>query len=167
MRALLFLFFAATIVSAPVVAQESASAIQDPAAFRRSVDVGITLADLAAAVDDPDRLQALAERVLILDGVAASITVYSTDPADFYVELELVGGAWDGVEEVEIFSAFVILDDPAFSDRVAERVPRDPPERLILRNDRVLVAARLVSVAEVGAGNVVPVLQAYDIRPLR
>ena len=73
----------------------------------------------------------------------------------------------DGLDSVEMYSAYVILDDPVFADRVAERVPRDPPPELIVRNDRILVAGRLVSVAETPEGTLVPVIQAFDIRGLR
>lgn len=156
----------ALLISAPLVAQTDPAVIDSPEAFRSMVSIGTSLADVSRATGDMDRLQELAERVLILDGTAASITVYSTDPNDFYVEMELVGGSWDGLSEISMHTAFVILDNPEFANRVAERVPRDPPPELILRNDRVLVAGRLISIAEDPNGALVPVIQAYDLRPL-
>lgn len=140
---------------------------ETPQAFREEVDVQISLAELDAAVDDMALLESIAGRVVIVDGIASSITVYSEDPNDFYVEVELVSGRWNGVESVEMYKAFVFLDDPAFTGRLAERIPRDPDPELIIRNDRVLVAGRLVSLAEDPEGRLVPVLQAYDIRALR
>lgn len=154
------------ILVAPLIAQE-APTLDTPEQFREQVALSVSLADLSRAATDMEALQEIEQQVLVIDGTAASITVYSMDPADFYVELELVGGAWQGLEDVEVYSAFVILDDPAFSNRVAERVPRDPPPELILRNERVLVAGRLVGVAETPAGDAVPVIQAFDLRPLR
>tara|TARA_B100000614_G_scaffold189349_1_gene170358 strand:- start:76 stop:579 length:504 start_codon:yes stop_codon:yes gene_type:complete len=155
------------LVAAPAMTQESAVSLDTPSAFRQAVSLEVSLADVSRAAGDMEELQALAERVLVLDGTAASITVYSTEPDDFYVEVELVGGAWNGLDSVEMYSAYVILDDPVFADRVAERVPRDPPPELIVRNDRILVAGRLVSVAETPEGTLVPVIQAFDIRGLR
>ncbi len=155
------------LISGSLAAQSVAISTVDSAAFRRSVDLGTSLADLAGAVSNLDALDELAQRVLVIDGIASSITVFSEDPTDFYVELELVGGTWSGVESVEMHRTVVILDDPIFDGRVAERAPRDPAPRLIVRNDRVLVAGRLISLAEDGSGDLIPVLQAFDIRPIR
>lgn len=156
----------ALVFSAPLVAQTDPAMIDSPETFRSMVSIGTSLADVNRATGDMDRLQELAERVLILDGTAASITVYSTDPNDFYVEMELVGGSWDGLDSINMHTAFVILDNPAFSELVAERVPRNPPPGLVLRNDRILVAGRLISIAEDPTGALVPVIQAYDLRKL-
>lgn len=167
MKSLFRLASLVTIVALPVLAQDGGATIGSREDFLETIALEVTLADVSMAVEDMDALEALASRVLLLDGVASSITVYSTDPTDYYVELELVGGAWDGLEAIEVYSAFVVFDHPGFEGRFAERVPRDPPPELILRNDRVLIAGRLVSIAETPAGDLVPVLQAYDIRPLR
>lgn len=167
MKTMFRAFGVLVLIAAPLVGQESPGGLETPGQFRSAINLGVSLGDVSRATGDMETLQEMAERVLILDGTAASITVYSTDPADFYVELELVGGSWRGPDTVEVYSAYVVLDDPAFADRVAERVPRDPPPQLILRNDRVLIAGRLVSVAETPDGELVPVIQAFDLRPLR
>jgi hypothetical protein len=167
MKSLFRLAGVLTIVALPVLAQDGGAAIGSREDFLETIALEVTLADVSMAVEDMDALEALASRVLLLDGVASSITVYSTDPADYYVELELVGGAWSGLEAIEVYSAYIVFDHSGFENRFAERVPRDPPPELILRNDRVLIAGRLVSIAETPTGDLVPVLQAYDIRPLR
>ena len=145
----------------------AAAGLETPAGFRREVDLRTSLAELDAAVDDMDRLEALAGRVLIVDGIASSITVFSETEEDYYVEMEIVGGRWDGVESVMMYKAYIVLDDPAFIGRLAERAPRDPDPSLILRNDRVLIAGRLVNLVEDPEGRPVPVLHCYDIRPIR
>lgn len=150
----------------PVTAQDSSVRLGSPSEFRDAVALEVSLQDLTRAVDDMEQLQAMAERVLILEGIATSITVYSQDPQDFYVELELVGGTWEGVEQVEMHHAYVVFDDPEFAGRLAERAPRDTDASVIVRNDRVLIAGQLVSVAEIEDGEVVPVIQAYALRKI-
>ena len=164
MRTLSFCFVA-VLIGSTVVAQTPV--LENPSSFRGAVDLQTSLGDVDAATEDMAALEELAQRVLILDGVASTITVFSEDPADFYIEMELVGGRWDGFEEVTMFKAYVFFDDPAFSGRLAERAPRDPDPTLIVRNDRVLIAGRLTSLAEDPEGRLVPVVHAYDVRPLR
>lgn len=154
-------------VVAPISAQETPVSLDNPEQFRNAVAFGTSLADVSAAVDDMAQLQEMAERVLILDGIASSVTVYSVEADDFYVEVELVSGSWDGMETINVHSAYVVLDDPLFSDQVAEREPRDPPDNMILRNRRVLVAGRLVNVAEAPSGNLIPVIRAFEVRVIR
>jgi len=148
-------------------AQDTPGLLESPQAFRESVDLQTSLYELNLAVEDMALLEELAGRALVLEGTAAVVTVYSEDPADYYVELEIVSGRWEGVESVRMYRAYVFLDDPAFIGRIAEREPREPDPALILRNDRVLVAGRLVSLAEDPEGRVVPVVHGYDIRALR
>jgi len=172
MKRTISLLFVVTVIGGFLPAQDAAppedpGPLGTPEAFRREIDVRTSLYELNEAVGDMAQLEEIAGRVLILDGTAATVTVYSEDPNDFYIELELVSGRWDGVESVEMFRAYVVLDDPVFAGRIAERAPRDPDPELILRNDRVLVAGRLVSLAEDPEGRPVPVLHAYDIRSLR
>ncbi|MEX2444950.1 MAG: hypothetical protein WD492_15220 [Alkalispirochaeta sp.] len=152
---------------AHIPAQEAPVSLETAEQFRDAVAFGTSLAEVSAAADDMSLLQEMAERVLILDGIAASVTVYSVEEDDFYVEVELVSGSWDGMETVNVHSAYVVLDDPFFSEQVAEREPRDPPDDMILRNRRVLVAGRLVNVAEAPDGKLVPVIQAFQVRVIR
>lgn len=171
MKRSISLIFAIAVCVGSVAGQSNASVaegvLETPDAFREAVDIQLSLADLDAAVDDMTALEEIANRVVVLEGIASSITVYSEDPSDFYVELELVGGRWSGVESVEMYKAYIYIDDPTFAGRLAERPPRDPDPSLIVRNDRVLIAGRLVSLAEDPEGRLVPVLQAYDLRPIR
>jgi hypothetical protein len=143
--------------------------VDSPDSFRASVDLGTTLIELDQATGDMARLEELSRRVLILNGTVNAVTVYSEEPDDYYVEMEIVSGRWHGVESVRIYRAYVFFDDPVFTGRMAERAPRepDPDSDLILRNDNVLIAGKLVSVAEDPEGHPVPVLQAYEIRLLQ
>lgn len=156
-----------TLAAAPITAQDASASLDTPEEFRQAVALHTSLADVSRAVDDMARLQQIAEHVLILDAVASSVTVYSVEEDDFYVEVELVSGSWDGMETIHVHSAYVILDDPIFSSQVAEREPRDPPDTMIVRNRRLLVAGRLINVAESPTGDLVPVIQAYQIRVMR
>lgn len=163
-RSILFVVFALIAITT-VPAQEESPLLQ-PDRFLEMVDLQTSLASLNAAIDDPAMLQELAGRVLILDGVVASILLYSDDPADYYAEVELVSGSWNGVRSVEMHRAYAVLADGRFSGRLAERPPREPDPSLILRNDHVLLAARLVDLTEDDMGSVVPLLLVYEIRPI-
>lgn len=139
----------------------------DVQTFRELVDMNSSLATLFHAASNPAALDEMWDRVFLLDGVAASLMVFVDDGEEFYAEIELVSGAWRGLQEVELHRAYVVLDDPAFSGRVLERAPRDPSPELILRNRRLLVAARLLDIHQDADGTAVPVLLAFDARPLR
>ncbi|TVR71781.1 MAG: hypothetical protein EA427_04010 [Spirochaetaceae bacterium] len=139
----------------------------DPEVFRNNVDVGSSLASLTRAIENPEEWERLSNRILLLDGVAASLAVYVDEADEYYAEIELITGAWHGVERVEVYRAWVVVDDPIFSGRLAERAPRDPDPDLILRNDRILVAVRILDLFTEPDGAVVPVLGAFDIRKMR
>ena len=115
-----------TVASVP--AQETPVTLETAEQFRDAVAFRTSLADVSSATNDMAELQEMAQRVLILDGVASSVTVYSVEEDDFYVEVELVSGSWNGMESMNVHSAYVVLDDASFADQVAEREPRDPPE---------------------------------------
>lgn len=156
------------LVSGTVWTQEAGlPGLFDPEVFRNSVDVRSSLATLNRALDDPQEWDRLSRRILMIDGVASSVAVYADEADEFYAEIELVGGAWIGVERVEIYRAWVVVDDPLFSGRILERAPRDPAPDSILRNDRLLVAARIIDIFTEEDGTVVPVLAAYEIRTMR
>lgn len=161
-RAGLLLFSLALVVSF-ASAQEAAL---DGLDFRSRVDLQTTIGDLAAAIEDLDRLGEIANRVLVLDGVVESVVIIADDPNDYYAEVELVAGRWDGLERVEIYRAFAVLTDTALAGRVAERAPRDGEAGPIVRGDRVLLAARLVDRFQLDDGTLVPVLLALDLRPI-
>ncbi len=163
------LFTAVLLLMSGTVSSQEASlpGLFDPETFRESVDVRSSLATLTRAVDDPQAWETLSQRILVLDGVVSSLAVYVDEEDEYYAEIELVAGAWQGVERVEIYRAWVVLDDPVFAGLLTERPPRDPDPNLIVRNNRVLLAARLVDLFVEEDGTAVPVLVAYDIRNVR
>lgn len=168
MKRALQIALAIMLVSAPAWTQDSVlQGLFDPEEFRNSIDLQSSLATLSRAVENPDEWDRLSGRVLLLDGVASSLIVYVDEDDEYYAEIELVGGAWRGVEEVEVFRAWLVIDDPYFSDRLAERAPREPDPNLVVRNDRILVAARIADRFTDEDGNTVPVLSVYDIRTMR
>ncbi len=157
----------AALAAPPVWAQEpTLSELFRPDVFRQLVDLQSSLGTINRALTNPEELDRLGQRILVLDGVAASLMVYADSEDEFYAEIELVSGAWRGVEEVEMYRAYLVLDDPIFSGRVLERAPRDPGPDLILRGRRLLVAAELVDVHIDSDGTPVPVLVAFEVRPL-
>ncbi len=154
------------LLSALIVGAQEESPLLQSDRFLETVDMQTSLASLNAAIDNPELLQDLANRVLILDAIVASILLYSDDPNDYYAEVELVGGSWEGVQNVEMHRAYAVLTDGRFAGRLAERAPRDPNPDLILRNSRILLAARLVDLTEDDMGQLVPLVLAYEIRTI-
>lgn len=126
----------------------------------------VSLEDLARAATNPRQWQELQGKTLLLEGVAATVMVYTDETDQFYAEIELVGGAWQGVQEVSLFRAWLVLDSPAFSGRVAQRPPRSPSPGLIQRSSRVLAAVEPLEVYTQQDGTPVPVVRVLDLRGL-
>ncbi|WP_181015590.1 hypothetical protein [Alkalispirochaeta sphaeroplastigenens] len=132
----------------------------------RTLDMSVSLEDLARAAADPGRWQELQGKILLLEGVAATVMVYADEPHQFYAEIELVGGAWQGVQEVSLFRAWLVLDDLAFSGRIAQRPPRTPSPGLIQRNTRLVAAVEPLEVHTQQDGTPVAVVRVLDLRGL-
>jgi hypothetical protein len=165
-RGTILVLILAVCIGIGVHAQDGESPLLDPEQFLQAVDLESSIASINDAIADPEALEELAGRVLVLDGVVASILLYSDDPADYYAEVELVSGRWDGVREVVMNRAYVVLADGRFAGRLAERAPREPDPDLVLRNDHILIAARLIDLTEDDMGEIVPLLLAYEIRKI-
>jgi hypothetical protein len=119
---------------------------------------------LTIAEEGPEALDT--ERIHLLDGLVSEITVIDPNPESFLAELILVNGEWQGLEEVEMYQAYVYLEGPEFAERVPERAPREPSEDMILANQRLLVAARIVDVYYDEQDRGFPVAMGFRVRKL-
>lgn len=143
------------------------SAAVSPAEFRELVAFDITLAALAEAAErDPENLLE-DERIFIVDGVLGSVTIIDSDPEYYLVQLELVDGRWHGTERLDVYRVFVLAEGPEYARLFPARVSPDSAAEAVQRNERVLIAARVVNVFEDEFGGPYPVLEAYQIRVVR
>lgn len=159
------------LTSGLAFAQSSGGAF-DPAQlvddFFATVDGETTLEDISDALNElgPDAVDPT--RIYILTGQVAAVTYLdpTPDPALFWVELEIVGGRWDGLEDVEIFRAFVNVYDPFYAEIIPQRPPRDADGRLVVAGRQVLISGLYLDAAPLDDGSLAPVFQALTIRPL-
>lgn len=156
-RALPFIFAVMVAVTASGV---------EPEEFYNVVAYDQTLKSLVETIaqEGPEALDT--DRIHLLDGLISEITVIDPNPDSFLAELILVNGEWRGLEEVEMYQAYVYVEGPAFARRVPERAPRNPEEGTILPNQRVLVAATIVDVYYDERNRGFPVVSAFEIREL-
>lgn len=147
------------LVSATVPAVE-------PEEFYNVVAYDATLKSLTITIaeEGPEALDT--ERIHLLDGLVSEVTIIDPNPESFLAELILVNGEWQGLDEVEMYQAYVYLEGPAFAERVPERVPREPTEEMILPNQRLLVAARIVDVYYDEQNRGFPVAMGFQVRKL-
>lgn len=138
----------------------------EPEEFYNVVAYDETLKSLTLTIaeEGPEALDT--ERIHLLDGLVSEVTIIDPNPESFLAELILVNGEWQGMEEVEMYQAYVYLEGPAFAERVPERTPREPSEDMILPNQRLLVAARIVDVYYDEQERGFPVAMGIQVRKL-
>ncbi|MFP4302201.1 MAG: hypothetical protein ACLFPW_03985 [Spirochaetaceae bacterium] len=152
--AVLLIFVSATLPAA------------EPEDFYNVVAYDATLKSLTITIEEegPDALDT--ERIHLLDGLVSEVTIIDPNPESFLAELILVNGEWQGLEEVEMYQAYVYLEGPEFAERVPERLPREPTEEMILPNQRLLVAAQIVDVYYDEQDRGFPVAMGFHVRKL-
>ncbi|MFW6215775.1 MAG: hypothetical protein ACOC45_07495, partial [Alkalispirochaetaceae bacterium] len=133
-------FFAVLVLLATAVSSQSIEEFYDVVAY------DATLKGLVEAIEEQGLEGVDTERVHLLDGLVSEVTVLDPNPETFLAEVVLVTGEWQGLEEIEMYQAFVYLEGPEFAERVPERAPRDPAPGIILPNQRLLVAAQVVDI---------------------
>ena len=125
----------------------------------------MTLEALSEMAEQPGALETAAGKVLVLRGVVGTRQVSINDGENYQAELEIISGKWIGLEEVRMYSVIVVLSGQEFVNHVPAGRTRNPhPDEVPLNSD-VLVAGRLLGVADLD-GRAVPVLDCYDIRIL-
>lgn len=142
------------------------SAAVEPEEFYDVVAYEQTLKSLVETIAEEGPQALDTDRIHILDGLVSEVTVIDPNPESFLAELILVNGEWRGLEEVEMYQAYVYVEGPRFAERVPERTPRDPGEEIILPNQRVIVAARVVDVYYDEQNRGFPVVSAFEVRQL-
>lgn len=135
-----------------------------PEAFNSVVDFSVSTADLVELVRSGRADEIDPEKYLILEGSVASTLLLDPNEETYWAIVELVAGEWIGLEEIEVYRVFVYLEGPQFSNRVVERMPRDPGPEIIQNNTDLTVVASFLGVTDGGDGTDVPVVGAIAVR---
>jgi hypothetical protein len=154
------IFFAIITICAlaTVVHAESAVAVADqPVAF------AVTLADLHRAAASGDDRAVPGGKALVIDAEIGSITLRVDTDERFTAEVELIGGAWRGEEEIELYRAYALFDGlryrELFSRRSATRLQA---------GDRILVLGRYLGIGiDYDEATPVAVIEAAALRKLQ
>ena len=141
-------------------------AAAEPEEFFEIVAYEHSLESLVRTIEEEGPQGLDTERIHILDGLVSEVTVLDPNPETFLAELILVNGEWLGLEEVEMYQAFVYLEGPEFAERIPERMPRNPGEEIIQPNQKLLVAAKIVDVYYDEQDRGFPVVRGISIRRL-
>ncbi len=132
--------------------------------FSSVIDFSISTAELVQLVQagQDDRIDP--GKLLILQGSVASTLVLDPTVETYQALVELVASRWVGLEKIQVYRVYVLLEGPEFSNRVVERLPRDPGPEIILANSELLVIGAFIGVADDDDGSVIPVVTAIAVR---
>lgn len=131
MKRHLSLLFILSCLSSFLFAEAPVTLDSLPVAF------GIRLVDLHKAAESGDDRAIPGGKALVIDAEIGSITVRAEEDDRFIAEVELIGGAWQGEESVELYRAYALFDGLPYKNLFSRR----SPERL-QPGDRVLILAR-------------------------
>jgi len=132
--------------------------------FSSVIDFSISTADLVQLIQTEQYDRMDSEKLLILQGSVASTLVLDPTVETYQALVELVASRWVGLENIEVYRVYVLLEGPDFSNRVVERLPRDPGPEIILTNSELLVVAAFIGVADGPDGSAIPVVTAIAVR---
>ncbi len=132
--------------------------------FSSVVDFTISTAELVELIRTEQYERLESERLLILQGSVASTLVLDPTVETYQALVELVASRWVGLERIEVYRVYVMLEGPEFSNRVVERLPRNPGPEIILTNSELLVVAKFIGVTDGDDGSVIPVVTAIAVR---
>ncbi len=152
----------------PAAAQPTSRDERNPvAAFDGAVDFSVTLREMNRQLQ-PDSVSTLrSDTLYILDGLVSGISVVDRDPEQFLAIVELVNGAWIGLERIETYRAWLRCSGPNFAGRFPERASREPDPEAVALNAHLLVVVRIADVVEEDDGTLVPVLEVVHARTIQ
>ena len=138
----------------------------DQAEFDEVVAFEHSLKSLALSVQE-DGEPPVADRVLVLDGIVASVEVLSSDETEFRARVELVRGEWQGLEAIALYKAYVDVSGPRFRERIATGRTEGTQANMIRTDEPALVVGRVTDVIPDEDGTPVPVVEGFYLRPLQ
>lgn len=146
------------LVATPGISQVSPDAFEELINFEDSIESLATLIR-TGAYDQID-----VDRYYVLDGSVASTQIFNPNPESFQAVIELVSSQWIGLERIEAYHIYVLVEGPDYAVRIPERMPRDPGPEVIQTNQRLLVIGPFIGTAMLDASTEVAVIQAVALR---
>ena len=135
-----------------------------PEQFEQIINFDDSIETLARLVSDQEYDRIDVDRYFILEGSVASTQVFNPDPQAFQAVIELVSSRWIGLERIEVYHAYVLVQGPEYAARLPERLPRDPGPEIIQTNQRLVVVGPFIGTAMLDADVEVPVVEAVALR---
>ena len=132
--------------------------------FERVINFNAGLATIAKLVNEQAYDQIDIERFFILEGAVASTQIFDPNPETFQAVIELVASEWIGLEEIEVYHVYVLVEGPEYADRVFERLPRDPGPEVIRTNQELVVVGPFIGVSPHEQAGEVAVIAAVALR---
>ena len=147
-----------TLVATPGISQVTPQEFESVINFEDSIESLATLVNTGAY----DRIDV--DRYYVLDGAVASTQIFNPDPESFQAVIELVSSEWIGLERIEAYHIYVLVEGPEYAARIPERMPRDPGPEVIQTNQELLVIGPFIGTAMLDASTEVAVIQAVALR---
>jgi len=151
-------------VLAGIVLLVSVSAFAQTVDIHSVIDFSMSTKTLVETVRDQRYDLIDPTRYYILTGSVASTLVLDPNPDTYLALIELVDGEWIGLDRIEVYRMYVILEGAQFSNRVLDRLPRDPGPEVIQANSTLLLIAQYRGEAEWEDGSIIPMVTAIEIR---
>lgn len=142
----------------------AASAFAQTPEIESVIDFSMSTRDLVEIIRDQQYERIDPTKAYILSGSVASTLVLDSNPETYLALIELVDGEWIGLDSIEVYRMYVVLEGSRFSNRVLDRVPRDPGPEVILTNSKLLMIAQFRGEAEWEDGSFIPMVTALAIR---
>lgn len=155
-----------TVIVAALLTLVATTAVSQvtPQEFDRIINFEDSIESLARLVRAGayDRIDV--DRYYVLDGSVASTQVFNPEPESFQAVIELVSSRWVGLERIEAYHIYVLVEGPEYAERIPERMPRDPGPEIIQTNQKLLVIGPFIGTAMLDATTEVAVIQAVALR---
>lgn len=135
-----------------------------PEEFNQIINFEDSIETLAELVRSQQYDQIDVERYFILEGAVASTQIFNPDPETFQAVIELVSSRWIGLEEIEVYHVYVLVEGPEYAVRLPQRLPRDPGPEIIQAQQRLVVVGPFIGTAMLNETLEVPVVQAVALR---
>jgi len=133
--------------------------------FDRIVDFSLRMDNLGQRLTKAGGVAGLTDKLLILTGAVASVQFLGGEGDNFVAALELVDGDWIGVEDVQMYRAYLIVHGTDFEARLPVKRSKEGVPNEILPNSQILAVGKIVEVDTSEAG-AIPIIECYYIRQL-
>lgn len=136
-------------------------AANDYSQLQQYLDPDTTLEDIVRRLENPEYDPAAENRLLLLDGTIASITIQEDSAEYFEAVVELAAGSWSDEETIELYRSYVVFPGIEFAPFFAGN-----DERLEVGSRILTIVQPLGVIADPVTGDEVLFLEAWYLRSL-